>query len=330
MQVLIVGLGSMGKRRIRNLQALGVSKILGFDPRSDRAEEAEEKYGIQTICDFSEVQLGVIDRMVISTSPDQHMYYAHIAADHKIPCFIEASVVDTDMLQLIEKQERDLSLIICPSCTFYFHPAIKKITELLAQEAIGAVSNFSYHFGQYLPDWHPWEPIQAFYVSKRETGGCREIVPFELTWMGKLFGNIHKVSGFYAKTIALKADIADTYVFNLQYKSGVLGSVVVDVVSRVATRRLIINGEQGQIRWDWDRPQVELYQADKQAWNIISFAAGHAEQGYNANIMEEMYIEEIDTFLQAAEGRKTFPNLLKQDYEVLQLLYAIEKSNRGE
>ena len=33
MKALVVGLGSMGKRRIRNLQALGLSDIGGFDDR---------------------------------------------------------------------------------------------------------------------------------------------------------------------------------------------------------------------------------------------------------------------------------------------------------
>ena len=33
---LIVGLGSMGKRRIRNLRANGEEKIIGFDIRIDR------------------------------------------------------------------------------------------------------------------------------------------------------------------------------------------------------------------------------------------------------------------------------------------------------
>ena len=47
MKVLVIGLGSMGKRRIRNLRALGLSEIAGFDPRVDRRQEASEKYSIQ-------------------------------------------------------------------------------------------------------------------------------------------------------------------------------------------------------------------------------------------------------------------------------------------
>jgi|GEM_PF-5712643 len=42
--ILVIGLGSMGKRRIRNLQFIGYKSIAGFDPREDRRAEANEKY----------------------------------------------------------------------------------------------------------------------------------------------------------------------------------------------------------------------------------------------------------------------------------------------
>ena len=44
MRILVIGLGSMGKRRIRNLSVLGHSTIAGFDIRSDRRLEAAKKY----------------------------------------------------------------------------------------------------------------------------------------------------------------------------------------------------------------------------------------------------------------------------------------------
>jgi threonine dehydrogenase-like Zn-dependent dehydrogenase len=53
---LIVGLGSMGRRRIRSLKYLSVNDlkylsvndIIGFDIRKDRCKDAKEKYGIET------------------------------------------------------------------------------------------------------------------------------------------------------------------------------------------------------------------------------------------------------------------------------------------
>ena len=43
MKFLVIGLGSMGKRRVRNLLANGEKSIFGFDLREDRRKETEEK-----------------------------------------------------------------------------------------------------------------------------------------------------------------------------------------------------------------------------------------------------------------------------------------------
>ena len=43
MKFLVVGLGSMGKRRVRNLLSLGYDDILGYDLRKDRIDEARKK-----------------------------------------------------------------------------------------------------------------------------------------------------------------------------------------------------------------------------------------------------------------------------------------------
>jgi len=52
MRCLVTGLGSMGKRRIRNLESIGGITMAGLDRRADRREEASARYGIQTFDDF--------------------------------------------------------------------------------------------------------------------------------------------------------------------------------------------------------------------------------------------------------------------------------------
>src|SRR5438105_5939595 len=93
MRFLIAGLGSMGKRRVRNLSFLKAGEILGFDPREDRRKEAEERYGIRTFADFPEALKQRPDALIISTPPDLHMPYMRAAAEAGIHFFCEASVV---------------------------------------------------------------------------------------------------------------------------------------------------------------------------------------------------------------------------------------------
>jgi predicted dehydrogenase len=204
-----------------------------------------------------------------------------------------------------------------------FHPAIKDIAEIIKCKKYGRFTNFSYHSGQYLPDWHPWEEVKDFYVSKKETGGCREIVPFELTWIVDIFGFPENIVGFYGHTMDVGADIDDTYVLSMDFKNG-YGSMVVDVTSRYATRSLIVNMEFGQIIWRWDENSVKLYDAKNNRWINYQTSMGISVEGYNKNIIEDMYIEEIKTFISSVMNGGTYPNSLGEDIQVLKLLQRAE------
>ena len=199
MKILQIGLGSMGKRRIRNFQSLGLKDIVGFDFRNDRRDEAEKKYKIKTIDALGEDILSKVDVFIVSTPPDKHLEYIQLAVDYGKPSFVEASVVKNG-LEDISRLAKEKNIFIGPSCTFRFHPSVKIIKEIVNSGKYGKICNFVYHMGQYLPDWHPWEDIKDFYVSKRETSASREMVPFELTWLLDITGMPEEVFAFYGKT----------------------------------------------------------------------------------------------------------------------------------
>lgn len=325
---IVIGLGSMGKRRIRNLQALGVQNIVGFDLRLDRCKEATSKYGIKTFSDFSKVlHLTEALAFIISLPPDLHHEYMRKAIELKIPAFIEASVVDTNFDELI-RESKLAGVLLAPSCTLHFHPAIQLIKNLVSSGYLGNISNYLYHSGQFLPDWHSYEHVSDFYVSKKETGGGREIVPFELTWITLFLGLPQRVVGLYKKTIDISGaeNIDDTYNILLDYRTFIF-NLSVDVVSRCATRRLVINGDQKQLYWSWDENIIKVFHPESNFWEEIKYETLAAENSYNKNITEQMYIDEMQTFLSAIHGKGKYPNSLEHDHNVLKILYSVEAAS---
>lgn len=322
MKALIIGLGSMGKRRIRCLKALGQTDILGYDPREDRRQESETLYQVKTTGKLDSEILGNTDVMIISTPPDKHNQYIKLAIENKKPAFVEASVI-LEGLKELDAQAKKQGVLIAPSCTLRFHPAIKDMKNIVSGGKYGKVTNFTFHSGQYLPDWHPWEMVKDFYVGNKETGGCREIIPFELTWLVDIVGFPNRIASFYGKTMDVGADIDDTYLITMAFGSA-LGSMTVDVVSRYALRSLILNMEQGQILWRWDETVVRLYDAINKRWINYNYPQGQAAGGYNQNISENMYIEELATFIKAGCGEGQWPNSLEEDIKILELLNQLE------
>jgi predicted dehydrogenase len=329
MKFLVIGLGSMGKRRIRCLKALGHSDISGFDVRSDRCNEVLAQHGINVYSDFDEAFKSCLpDALIISVPPDLHHHYMKVALEHTIHFFVEASVVDTDMEE-IRSRLKSVAIIAAPSATLIYHPAIRQIRDVINSGRLGKLSNIIHHSGQYLPDWHTYEPVANYYVSNPETSGGREIVPFELSWLTTVFGFPQRVCGNFRKTIAIKGaeKICDTYNALLDY-SDFLVSLTVDVVSRHAVRRLLINGEKGQLVWDWDENAIRVFDPKTEEWERIPYDMGNATPGYNANIGESMYVDEVRNFIEAIKGVRPFANTMDNDHRVLKLLYAIEEADQ--
>lgn len=327
--ILVVGLGSMGKRRIRNLKVLGFKNIYGFDIRNDRKQMNKDLEGVIIVDDVNEaIKTLNIEAMVISVPPDIHHLYMTKAIENSIHFFVEASVVDDGMEEIIAKL-KSKKIIAAPSSTLFFHPAIKKITSLIQNGELGTVTNFIYHSGQYLPDWHSYEKVQDYYVSKKETGGAREIVPFELTWITKIFGFPKQVSGIVKKTIKIEGaeNIDDTYNALFNYDGFIL-NLSIDVVSRHATRKLLINGSDKQLVWNWDDNCIKIYDPTTEKWELWDYQVNSAATGYNKNITEQMYMDELVNFFEAIEEKADFFNSMEYDHKVLKLLYAIEKSSQ--
>jgi len=328
MKFLVVGLGSMGKRRIRNLITLGydAKKIAGFDIRSERCEEAESLYAIASFGNFTDaIESFSPQAIIISTDPSCHMDYAEPAFDLGLHCFIEASVTELERIKGLCNKLKDSSLVIAPSNTMRYYPGPSLIRKIIEKELIGKPLILNYHTGQYLPDWHPWENIEDFYVSRRETGGAREIVPFELAWINEIFGNPAPICGVKDKLAAFQADIDDIYCCLLRYPNGMIANVTIDVISRPkATRSLMILGSEGKIIFDGDKNSVRYINTSMSDWAETFFDSGTVEEGYINP--EEPYIAEVRDFIAAIEkvDRKIFPNSLEKDIEVLALLNRLE------
>lgn len=326
-QFVVIGLGSMGKRRIRCLQSLGYKDIFGFDLREDRRLEAKNTYNIELISELESFVAEHKPHFIISVPPHLHNIYMKLAVKYSCHFFVEASVLDDDFAEILTDVAKK-NIVAAPSCTLLFHPAVQLIKNIVDNNKLGKLSNWLYHSGQYLPDWHPYEKVSDYYVSRKDTSGGREIVPFELSWLCLVFDFPVTIASTFGKTIEFTGgdNVDDTYNLLMKYQKGFFGVLTVDVVSRYATRRLMINGQEGQLRWDWENAHVDLYLATTGQWEKVAFEKGMAHEGYNPNIVEDMYINEIKAFMSAVDKKGSYPTDLTYDWNVLKTLYKAEKN----
>jgi predicted dehydrogenase len=321
---VVIGLGSMGRRRIRCLAELGCVPVAGVDVRADRRAEVAAEHGIPTFSTLVDALVASgATRACVCVPPDRHQEVLAALIEARVPAFVEAGVVRDGLAEVVTAAAA-AGVPLVPSNTMLFHPAVGVIRDLVLGGRIGTVVQFMHHCGHHLADWHPYEPIEDLYASRRETGGAREMTAFELRWLTVLFGFPH---GGVARTATGAdipgADIHDTYALLLEF-NGCLGSVAVDVASRPGTRRLVVAGTEGQIAWDWAVGHVRLYTAREARWESVGYDAGPAYPGYDASIGERMYVAELEAFLAHLSGAASFPHDWERDLRVLDLLADLE------
>lgn len=324
MKFLIIGLGSMGKRRIRNLNHLNQHDIIGCDTLEERRHEVESKYAIATFSNLKDAFEQKPDAVVISTSPNSHYEIAIQTAERGIPFFMEANVIPTGFDKVVEICHKK-NVFYAPSCTLRFNPSLKKIHEFVENRTIGKTLEFIYHVGQYLPDWHPYEDYRTFYVSKKEMGACREIVPFELNWLTWTFGNVKNLTAMKRKISNLESNIDDIYATLLEFDNGIIGNLVVDVLSRVPYRSLKIIGEDGVILWEWTEKKVKIFRTSTKSWEEFLEPTGIKVEGYVAE--EDAYIEEMRLFMAGLHNPKNYSHSIQNEAMILDLLEKIEESS---
>ncbi len=332
MRFLVIGLGSMGRRRIRNLRALGHVDIAGFDIDASRGSQVSNELSIEVFNEFREaIREFDPEALIVSTSPEAHIGYLDFAVAQRLNCFVEASVVDPDGLKKVAVAADKAGVLVAPSCTMKFSRGPNRVHQLIQDGVIGKPLVFFYHTGQWLPDWHPWESIADYYVSTRSTGGCREIVPFELTWLNDIFGFPEPISCFKSKLSQLDADIDDVYHFVLKYPNDLVGSILIEVLSQPQpTRELRIVGSEGVLVMSLDENCVRYSNSDQSEWIRFDISGQTFESGYVNP--EEPYIEELDAFIMAIQKDQPFdfPNTLSMDCKILELLEEIEQLVRVE
>jgi len=243
LKFLQIGLGSMGKRRIRNLAACGENNVIGMDFSAERRHEAEEKYNIRTIDNLDALGAEDIDAVSISTPPDKHGDYIRWALANKKHFFVELATTDDGYEEIRRLADKNLGIVMAPSCSFRFFLPIKMMKKYIGDGRIGKVLAFHHHAGQYLPEWHSWEDYRQIYFAKKETGAFRTMFLFELSWLNWLFGRqADVVFGFTDKISDLELEIGakDITWAYLKYQNKILGSLLIDIISRKPFRTLRI------------------------------------------------------------------------------------------
>ncbi len=325
MRFVVVGLGSMGRRRTRLLKQISDKyEIIGVDSRAERRSQAEKELGITTTDNLKDaLEKYAPDGVIISTSPLSHASIINTALKASCNVFTELNLVNDlydENISLAKEKEKVLFL----SSTFLYCKEVRFIRDKV-KNTTGAL-NYNYHVGQYLPDWHPWESINEYFVGDAKTNGCRELFAIELPWLVNVFGQIASFEVLSGKNTELPIQYKDNYMVLIKHKNGNKGLLAVDVVSRKPVRNFEVYGENLYMTWDGNPSGLKEHDLDKKediAINLYKEAIDRQE-GYASFIVENDYRTELETFIALIEGRGSAEYTFEDDLQILSIIDEIE------
>jgi len=171
LKILIAGLGSIGRRHLRNLKTLGQGEIILFRTHQSTLPEDElEAFPVET--DLETALSRKPDAVVIANPTALHMDVAISAAQAGCHLLIEKPIAPQWDEKVAELRSivsaNDIRTLV--GFQFRFHPVLSRIQELM-KGTIGHMLSFRVHWGEYLPGWHPWEDYRQSYAARKDLGG---------------------------------------------------------------------------------------------------------------------------------------------------------------
>ena len=220
MKVLIIGLGSIGKKHVNALLSLSY-KVEIFALRStidnERYENVINIYNKQDIP--KDLTFAIISCI---TSAHESVIYEMI--DLNIPLFIEKPVLSNlKNAKLLSDKINRKNIITYIACNLRFLPSIEFIKNLLTSKIL-TINEVNIYCGSYLPEWRTGKDFRNTYSSKSlEGGGVNLDLIHEIDYCTWLFGFPEKSFCINSNSSSLNIDVNDCARYIFEYPKFTVG-----------------------------------------------------------------------------------------------------------
>jgi len=332
MKFLIAGLGSIGRRHLRNLIALGEQDILLYRTHRSTLPD-DELSGFPVETDLKAALAHHPDAVIVSNPTALHLDVAIPAAEAGCHLLLEKPI--SHSLERIDDLKQALqgsggkALV---GFQFRYHPGLNLITNLMSGKdslaflptrPIGKTLSVRVHWGEYLPGWHPWEDYRQGYAAQSTLGGGVILtLSHPLDYLRWLFGDVESLWCFSGHLSDLETDVEDCAEIGLRFTNGILGSLHLDYCQRPPVHQMEIIGTQGTIRWDNTDGAVRIHTAGEAAvWQEYP-----PPPGFERN---HLFLEQMRHFIAVISGESEPRCSLEDGIQALRLALAAQESASG-
>jgi predicted dehydrogenase len=328
---LIAGLGSIGRRHFRNLIALGEKDIVLLRTRKATLPD-DELAGYPVETDIHEaINKHKPDTVIVANPTALHLDIAIPAAEAGCAILLEKPVSDSlDRLDILQQAAQKSGSRILVGFQFRYHPTLNKARELIQTNVIGKVLTVHAHWGEYLPQWHPWEDYRQSYAARADLGGgVIRTLTHPLDYLRYLVGEVDSLWSFNGHISSLELDVEDVAEIGLKFKNGAIGGVHLNYVQRPPRHTLEIVGTDGTLRWDNADGLLQLYKSSAPFASYSDLPPAPVvetfspPEGFERN---QLFVSQTRHFIETARGESEPVCRLEDGVMALRLALAAKES----
>ena len=178
---------------------------------------------------------------------------------------------------------------------------------------VGVIRQVQFTMSANLNDWHPYEPVQAFYAAER--GGVlneahwHDIMLMLFGMPDKLWASFDKISNLPIET----PDVLDTVFFYPDFRV----NLHYDLYKRPHDRSMKVVGERGTL--EWTPNQIRVSNAQTGGWSVYDSKAER----------NDMFLSMAQDFLGLIRGEVEPKCTLQDGINVMKLLELTKQSNES-
>lgn len=319
LKIAVIGCGSIGKRHLQNLAALGVSTIIACDADKQRLNDITRTMrGVIPMHHFEDILTSTprVDAVIIATPTHLHMAQALACAKKGINLMIEKplshSMEGVDALAALVKEK---NLVCMMAMCYRFHPVYQKVKTLIDKGVFGPIYWADFTGGHYLPSWHPDQDYRKEYSGRKDMGGgvilTSGIHSFDtIRWLFGEMKTVHCIAGTVSN---LSIDVEDVMECIMQSKKGSIVRLHLDFLRREKEDRFQIIGQNAMLKADVVAQRISLWKESTKRWTTTRYKTS----------TNEMYVKELQHFLTALKKNQTpMPDLAEGQKSLLLTLQA--------
>lgn len=310
MKILFIGLGSIGKRHLKNvLQYLNDNKI------KHEIHSLKSKKGSVTNKDINKTLYSISDLdndydcIFITNPTDLHYDTLKSVINKGRYFFLEKPAFDNYKYN-IDFINSDLSKRIYVAAPLRYTPIFREIKKEIENEKVYSLRSIC---STYLPDWRPTQDYREVYSAHKDQGGGVSIdCIHELDYITNLVGFPEKIYNLQDKLSNLEVTCEDVSIYVARTKN-VFIELHLDYFGKKGRREVELVTENGLIRGDFINKTVYNSNSEK-------------EMKFNYDV-NHMYIKEIEYFFETVcEGKGNCNEI----YDAVKLLKIIKESEEDE